>query len=200
MAHVVGLLCLRQAKEGGESQFASALAVHNKLLQKRPDVLELLYRGWPQHRRGEQQDGEADITPYDMPVYCNVDGKVSIQYVRELYDLAMRDSGRAYTPQETEAHDVLQSTAREVEFEMRLEPGEAAVCNNLTIMHARNIFVDFDEEDKRRTMVRLWLDPHNPDMRPTVPEFWRYRNPSGHSGIDPAAGHIPAPPKYRIDR
>jgi hypothetical protein len=40
---IVSLMCLRAAKSGGISRIASAAAVHNRLLETRPDLLETLY-------------------------------------------------------------------------------------------------------------------------------------------------------------
>jgi hypothetical protein len=40
---VLGLLCIRQAKEGGESAFCSALAVYNEMLRRgRLDLVAVL--------------------------------------------------------------------------------------------------------------------------------------------------------------
>src|SRR5579862_2536616 len=39
---VVGLLCIGQAREGGMSKVASTVAIHNEILRRRPDLLELL--------------------------------------------------------------------------------------------------------------------------------------------------------------
>ena len=41
-----------------------------------------VYRGYVRHRRGEEQPGELPYTPYRIPVYSNVEDKVSARYVR----------------------------------------------------------------------------------------------------------------------
>jgi hypothetical protein len=43
---IVGLLCTRQAKEGGMSLLTSALALHNTILAERPDLMPALYHGY----------------------------------------------------------------------------------------------------------------------------------------------------------
>ena len=45
---------VRQAREGGYSQYASGLALHNEMLATRPDLMPVLYRRFPYHRRDEQ--------------------------------------------------------------------------------------------------------------------------------------------------
>jgi hypothetical protein len=47
LAEIVGLMCVRQARGGGYSQHASGLAVHNEILATRPDLMPILYRGFP---------------------------------------------------------------------------------------------------------------------------------------------------------
>ena len=42
-------------------------------------------------------------------------------------------------------------------LEMDMEPGDIQFVNNYTIMHGRSAFVDFAEAEKRRHVVRLWL-------------------------------------------
>jgi hypothetical protein len=46
LAQIVGLMCVRQARQGGYSQYASGLAVHNEILATRPDLMPVLYRGF----------------------------------------------------------------------------------------------------------------------------------------------------------
>jgi hypothetical protein len=41
--------------------------------------------------------------------------------------------------------------------------------NNYTILHARTAFDDFEEEDRRRHLLRLWLEV--PQMRPVHPHI-----------------------------
>ena len=64
---VVALLCLRRAKSGGLSAIASSMAVHNVMLERRPDLLERLYQPFPVDRRGEVPEGKAPF--YDAPVF-----------------------------------------------------------------------------------------------------------------------------------
>ncbi|MFY9575014.1 MAG: TauD/TfdA family dioxygenase, partial [Blastocatellia bacterium] len=46
MPDVVGMLCLRQAKSGGESLLANAVDVHEKIRRARPDLLARLYEDY----------------------------------------------------------------------------------------------------------------------------------------------------------
>ena len=55
---VVGLLCVRPAPVGGVSRIASSAAVHNMMLQRRPDLAALLYGPYYRARLGEEQGGD----------------------------------------------------------------------------------------------------------------------------------------------
>jgi hypothetical protein len=196
LAQIVGLMCVRQAKSGGFSQYASGLAIHNEILATRPDLLAILYQGFPYHRRGEEAPEHAPITPYDIPVFSECDGRVSVFMVREIINAAFRELGRSFTADEIDAIDTFRATAQKLQFETRLEPGEATFVNNYTIMHARSEFEDGAEPEEKRLMLRLWLDAER-NCRPVVPEIHIYQNKGGRSGIDAQPGRIPAEAKYR---
>jgi hypothetical protein len=196
LAQIVGLMCVRQARGGGYSQYASGLAVHNEILATRPDLMPILYRGFPYHRRGEEAPTHAPITPYDVPVFSNRDGRVSVFMVREIINAAFRELKREFTTEEIDAIDTFRVTAQRRQFETRLGPGEASFLNNHTVMHARSEFEDWDEAEKKRLMLRLWLDVEG-KSRPVVKEIHIYENVGGRSGIDPQPGRLPAVAKYR---
>ena len=196
LGQIVGLMCVRQARTGGYSQYASGLAIYNEILATRPDLMPVLCRGFPYHRRGEESQDAEPITPYDIPVFSQRDGKISIFFVGEIFNAAFRDLKRAFTPEEIDAIDTYRTTARKLQFETRLEAGEATFLNNYTVMHARSEFEDWEEREKRRLMLRLWLDvEHN--ARPVIPQIHIYENKGGRSGIDPQPGRIPATANYR---
>jgi hypothetical protein len=196
LGQIVGLMCVRQAKRGGESQYAPGLAVYNEIRAKRPELLPVLARGFPYHRRGEEAPDAAPITPYDIPVFSERAGKVSVFMVREIINAAYRDLKRAFTPEEIDAIDTFRATAASLQFETRLEPGEATFLNNYAIMHARSEFEDWDAPEQKRLMLRLWLDVER-NARPVVPEIHIYENKGGRSGIDPQPGRGPAGAAWR---
>ena len=183
LAQIVGLMCVRQAREGGNSQYASGLSIHNEIAATRPDLLPVLYRGFPYHRRGEEAPDQPCITPYDVPVFSVKDGAMSVFMVREIFNAAFRELKRPFTEAEIEAIDLFRATAQRLQFETRLDAGEATFLNNLTVMHARSEFVDWDEPGRKRLMLRLWLDAEK-RQRPVVREIHIYENKGGRSGID----------------
>lgn len=196
LGQIVGLMCVRQARAGGFSQYASGLAIYNEIRATRPDLMPVLCRGFPYHRRGEQAADVAPVTPYEIPVFSERDGKISVFFVGEIFNAAFRELRRAFTPQEIDAIDTYRITARRLQFETRLEAGEATFLNNYTVMHARSEFEDWEEAEKKRLMLRLWLDVEH-DARPVIPHIHIYENEGGRSGIDPQPGRQPATANYR---
>jgi len=196
LGQIVGLMCVRQGQSGGESQYASGLAVYNEIQAKRPELMPVLTRGFPYHRRGEEAPTQPCITPYDIPVFSERDGRISVFMVREIMNAAFRELKRAFTPDEIDAIDTFRTTAAALQFETRLEAGEVSFLNNYTVMHARSEFVDWDEPDRKRLMLRLWLDVER-NARPVVPQIHIYENRDGRSGIDPQPGRQPAAAAYR---
>ncbi len=188
LSDVVGLCCLRVAKSGGVSQYASALTVHDEILKARPDYLDRLYRGYTYHRRGEQRPGDLPYTPHRVPVFSNVDGKVSARYVRSYLEAGMAEVGTPIDGLDREILDFVEATSERPDMllEFVLQPGEMVLFNNYTILHARTAFEDFEEEDRRRHLLRLWLE--SPWLRPTHPHLKLFDG----EGIDVQAGKTPS--------
>ena len=168
---IISLLSLKKSARGGESLFASALAVHNEMLEKHPDLLAVLYEGFHYHRFGEEGPGQEPITPYRVPHFSCVEGAVSLRYVREYLELAADESGKPLNKQELAALDTFDAIARreDIKVEFTLQPGEAIFVNNLTVMHARRAFWDGEDPEQKRHLLRLWLN--DPAAQPKVPEI-----------------------------
>ncbi len=168
---LVGLACLRDAKLGGVSRLTSALTVHNVVLEEYPESLERLYRGYVFHRRGEEKPGDPPYTPYRVPVYSNTEEKVSARYVRTYVEAGEAAAGRPMGEAELVVLDRFEEVTKrpELMLEFTLQPGEMYFINNYTILHARTAFEDFEEEDRRRHLLRLWLEV--PHMRPVHPHI-----------------------------
>ena len=196
-----GMLSLSVALRGGESRFASYLAVHNAMLAEAPHHLPRLYCGYPLYRLGEEAEGELPYTPHRVPVYSVCRGWLSCRYMRGFIEAGATLRGRPLEAPDVAALDCLDLVAhREEEMvEFLLEPGEAAFYNNLIVMHARAAFENGPSADSRRHLLRLWI--YADGARPVVPEVEVFDSP----GIPPQAGRSPfrrrrAPAKPRRKR
>lgn len=155
---VVGLLCLREAKSGGDSLLVSALAIFNELRAARPDLLARLLAPMAHDRRGEVPAG---ALPYFMiPVFSWHADRLTVFYQRQYFDSAQRfvDAPRL-TREDIDALDALDALADDprLNLTMRLVPGDVQFVHNHTLLHDRTAFEDWPDPDRRRHLLRLWL-------------------------------------------
>lgn len=157
---IVGLACVQDAKAGGESVITSAVAVHNAMLERRPDLLALLYRGFHWHRFGEGRPGDGAFTRELVPVFAVRNGQLSCRYVRSPIAAGHKEAGVPLSDAQIEALDLLDrlSASPELRLAFRMRPGDLLLMNNLCVLHARTQFEDHTEPQRRRHMVRLWLE------------------------------------------
>lgn len=155
---VVGLLCLREARRGGDSLLVSALTIYNVMRRKYPDLLARLLTPMPHDRRGEIPEGEKPY--FEIPVFSWYDGDITGFYQRQYFDSAQRfPDARRLTPEDVSALDTFDELANDpnLGFTMRLAPGDMQFVYNHTMLHDRTGFEDFSEPERRRHLLRLWL-------------------------------------------
>ena len=153
---VVALFCIRQAMKGGVSKLCSSPAVHNAMLERRPDLCAALYADVWRSRFGEEDEG--DTMGYALPVWGVRDGKFTSHYSRTFVEAGQR---RPETPRvsaaQWEALDLLSDLADELSFEMTFTPGDIQFVNNHVIYHARSEFEDDAAAGRDRLLLRLWM-------------------------------------------
>ncbi len=169
LADVVGLLCLRKAKSGGLSSIASAIAVYNEILEKHPEYLDTLYRPFFHDLRGEEAPGQSPI--FTSPIFSYYDGKLSCRYLRQYVESAQTKTGVSLTTEEIEMFNFIDSLTHDpnMHIDMMMEPGDMQFVNNYTIFHSRTTFEDYEELERRRHLLRLWLNM--PNGRKIAPDF-----------------------------
>lgn len=187
-ADIFGLMCVHPARKGGNTQISSVSSIHNAILETRPDVLPILYHGFPHHRRGEQPPDQPDVTPYNVPVFCNVDGVISGNIVYGSIMAALYVLGRMPTDEETEALDLVMEWASRLQYDHSWEAGEILFANNFGMFHSRSDYEDWDEPEKRRLLLRYWLEVPKHLQRPFVKEMHFMENIDGRGGIDGVPG------------
>lgn len=155
------LMCLGAAAEGGVSILASAATAHNTILDERPDLLEILCRGFHHHRRGEQGQGEPPVTPERLPVFRAEGGLIHCCYNRNPNDWLERE-GIEVTPIETEALDYLDAVLERPDIQVRMElrPGDIQLINNYVVLHSRTAYLD--GPGHKRHLLRLWIQSRAP--------------------------------------
>ena len=161
-ADLVGLLCLHRARRGGESRIVSSAAIYNEILERRPDLLEVLYRPFHWDRNDEQSPGEDPF--FEMPVLNDIAGVPRVFYIGwYIRDAQRHPQVPRLTPEQIEAVELLEAIANDPAFflEMDFQPGDVQFLNNARILHAREAYEDHDDPAERRHLLRLWLAAHH---------------------------------------
>ena len=168
-ADIVGLLCLRDAKSGGESLLVSALSIYNRMREERPDLLDLLFEPIGTDRRGEVPPGQQPFMT--IPILSWFDERLTVFYQRQYIESAQRfDQAPRLTERHIEALDHFDRLANDPDLHvrMRLEPGDMQFVYNHSQLHDRTDFVDWPEPSRRRHLFRLWLSPTGDRRLPDV--------------------------------
>ena len=156
---VVALLCRRTAKVGGESLVASTIAVAEEMGRRRPDLLEVLKQPFNHHYQGSQDPLQPPY--YVCPIIGSDPDHFAMRVNRKNIVAAERDFPELprVTPEQWEAIDLLEEIMADPRwcFRMQLEQGDMQLVNNYAIVHSRTPFEDFEEPDRKRHLLRLWL-------------------------------------------
>ncbi|HTP83080.1 MAG TPA: TauD/TfdA family dioxygenase [Alphaproteobacteria bacterium] len=184
MTAMLSLACWHKSAAGGATFLASAATIHDEIKRRAPELLPALYRGFHYHRLGEEAEGQEPVSPFRMPVFAFVAGQMSCRYQRAGVAAGHRAANVPLTDTELAALDLFDEVARAPENRLAfyLERGDMLVVNNYTMLHARTKFTEFAEPEKRRHLVRLWLDA--PDFRSVPPELHLF----GVNGVPPQPG------------
>jgi hypothetical protein len=168
---LVGLLCINPAMRGGLSTLASAVAVHDEALRRRPDLVELMYEPWWfDRKRGDGPDSFAQCPIFGV----NDEGRFFTFYGPDLYRTAQRAD---FVPPLTEAHHEALALVDEIagspEFrlDMDVQRGEIQFANNYLILHSRSAYEDYPDPALRRDLIRFWLTiERDPGLPPSFAE------------------------------
>lgn len=189
---VVTLLCVRQAVRGGVSTICSSVAVMNEMLRRRPDLARTLFEPVWRSRHGEESDRPDEV--YPLPVFGLHDGRFTSHFSLTYIEAAQTVAGvPKLTASQREAIDLLLDLAKELSFEMTLEPGDIQFLNSHVTYHGRTPFEDDAGSGRSRLLMRLWLSM--PNSRPLPPDhavLWRnveagaVRGGIGQTAAEPA--------------
>jgi len=164
---VAALFCIRQAPVGGRSALVSLPAIHNIMLEEAPDLLEVLYKGYPIYARkefdadGNALEGSGQATDMRLPAYSVEDGRVSGFINLQLFELAYTATGRKMPAKERAALDKVEEIAEreDVKITFKMVPGDLFLMHNLQSMHKRTGFED--DPAAPRLLLRLWYNIRN---------------------------------------
>lgn len=175
-ADAVALLCLAEAKEGGDSAFASSTAIINAIREEEPELLPVLAGPWYLDRKGEVGPGQEPV--FEQPILHYHRGRVLVSFHDTYYQLAAAKWGgaAALSAAQLRALEKFREVAERpgVAIRMRLAPGDVQLLTNHTIVHTRSAYKDWQGEDgSARHLLRLWL-ASPPPLAVPLPDSYRH--------------------------
>lgn len=157
-ADIIGLFCLRTARNGGVSRIASSVAVFNEVVRRRPDLAPLLFAKFPNYMPGREGTKKGSVFNYPI---VTTDGDVFRMlflgwYIRDSQSLP--ETPRL-TPQQLELVDLIEQIPNEagMALDMHFVEGDMQFLKNSVVLHARTEYEDATEPDEKRHLLRLWL-------------------------------------------
>ncbi|TVS15529.1 MAG: taurine catabolism dioxygenase TauD [Gammaproteobacteria bacterium] len=156
---LVGLMCLRNGREGGLSAVANAVLIHNTLVRESPELAAELYLPQPFDFRGEQPPGKPGW--YALPIFTEWNGRLFVRCIRPYILASQRhEDAPRLTPRALEALDRVEALANDPDHhvKMALEPGDMQFINNYHVLHGRTAYTDDRAEGRVRHLKRLWLE------------------------------------------
>lgn len=167
---VVGLLCLKEAMQGGDSLLASTVSLYNEMQRRDAALVKLMFEPVATDRRGEVPVGQ--MPWFEVPVLNWHKGYLSGLYQRTYINSASRfPEAPELSAQHSAALDLFDEIANEpdMHLSMRLQPGDMQFVYNHHMLHDRTAFTDWPEPGKQRHLLRLWLSI--PGDRPLPPAY-----------------------------
>lgn len=167
---VIGFLCLQPAKSGGENHVVSSPEVEKIIHKERPDLHRTLCQPFPYKRHTVDRGNNL---PYcEQPIFSWKDSYFACSYLRVLIERADQDyECPDLSNEQRDAIDFFDSICERETLQKRftLKAGEILFLNNWTTLHRRTAFDDFEEPEKRRHLLRVWLSV--PNSRPLDESF-----------------------------
>jgi hypothetical protein len=151
---MIALLCLRQGQSGGQSAITSSVNVVNAVAERRPDLLPLLSEPWPFAMTKDATEH------FELPLLASLE-PFSFFYIRWYIEQSQAvDAAPRLTDAHIELLDLVDEAAAAGRLDIEFAPGDIQLLSNRVVMHARTTFVDWDEPERRRHLLRLWLGHH----------------------------------------
>lgn len=168
---IVALLCLKTARSGGLSRIVSSMYLYNEMFRRRPDLAAELFSPFYFDRRGEVPPGKEPY--YVTPIFHWYAGHLSVFYGNRYYIQSAQRFPEVprLTERQLEALDLFDSLANDPDnyLDIEFRPGDIQLLHNHVLLHDRTDYEDWEEPERKRHLLRLWLCP--PNARPLPPVF-----------------------------
>jgi hypothetical protein len=156
-ADIIGLLCLKTSKRGGQSRIVSSVSVFNAVLRQRPDLAPVLFEDFYWHYFEPQMEAPMHFT---RPICAQRGGGLNTAFIPWYIRRAQELPGvPPMSKAQDEALSIMERTANDPSLYLDMEflPGDIQLLKNSVILHKRTAYEDWDEPEKKRHLLRLWL-------------------------------------------
>ncbi|MBI1252166.1 MAG: hypothetical protein GC189_11910 [Alphaproteobacteria bacterium] len=152
-ADLLGLLCVRKARDGGLNKLASSVTVYNELQRRRPDLAKRLFAPVYLDLRNEQVPGSAAFAEVVPCAYA--EGALRTFYISDYFRSVDRHGEIKLPADYFELFDLYEEIADHEDISVRvdLDPGDILLINNHVMLHARTAFED--EPGAERLLLRF---------------------------------------------
>lgn len=167
---VIGFLCVKQAKSGGENQVVSSMTLYNEIQHQRPDLMEVLMKPFLYKRHTVDTGNQLAYT--EQPIFSFCKGHFGANFLRVLIERAYAsDDTPEMSDIQREALDFVDEQAARPDLHVTFtqQPGDILFVNNWVTFHRRTAFEDYPQEEQRRHLLRVWLSM--PNSRPIDSSF-----------------------------
>ena len=153
----IGMCCINPAKKGGESKFVSAYSIHNEILKEHKHFLKILYDQFHFDKRGEYRSDESP-TVFE-PIFTYDNNHLKLRYLRDYINDGHKIQNMPLSKEQNGALDCLDKIIHDENLAVsyELKQGDMIFLNNGRVMHGRTPFEDFEEQEKKRLMIRTWI-------------------------------------------
>ena len=156
-ADIIGLLCLRTARRGGESRIVSSVTVYNEVLRRDPALAPVLFGDFPWHYF---EPGMPAPVFFMRPICAARGAGLNTAFIPWYIRRAREVPGApALSAEQERAIALLESIANDPELylDMEFRPGDVQLLKNSVILHKRTAYEDWEDPARKRHLLRLWL-------------------------------------------
>jgi hypothetical protein len=158
--NILSMFTLSMSQRGGNQHLSSFWRVYNTMMEDNPEAIETLAQEW-HWEKPNRADSARTNNIMHRPIVGHVDGKAQINFGSSFVAGHPKYPRSAAAPplkdNQKSALDTLLAVAKQHSFQLSQQAGDILFVNNLSIMHARDSFLDDVDSSVQRHVLRLWL-------------------------------------------
>ncbi|WP_299493132.1 TauD/TfdA family dioxygenase [Acaryochloris sp. IP29b_bin.137] len=164
MPGIVALFCLCTAQSGGHNRLVNTLATYQHLLRTQPHVLRRLCQPYIRDKIvvnevGTRSHQERLRNSFPVFEWGRWYPGLTCRYMRYWIEAGHTKADMPLTDIDQLALDQFEAVInrKDLTYELKLEPGDMLFLNNHLIAHDRTEYVDWEEPERKRHLVRMWV-------------------------------------------